>query len=142
MNENKKSNYPTQIVLSIRAIVGAYVLYQAYLVATSKDPKSTFMWIAVVVIAVCGFGFVVTSILHFIRGEYEGGKADTSKDEIVDETGDVDTMQIDENQTEETITKVKAAEIIEGESFQEKAVDFRNVENIETVEPEEIEELD
>lgn len=145
MEENKnQNNYPTQVMLTVRGIVGAYVLYQAYSIATSDSPKTTAMWMFVVLFVVCGAGFLATSIKHYILGEYQGGKADLAQNQ------DAETVEADNNITdseessvsEGPVVQVKAAEIIEGETFKEKAVDFRNVSNIETVDASELEELD
>ena len=70
--DEKKKTYPTQTVLTIRAIVGAYVFYLAYQIATSEDAKSIPMWIVVVLFFIAGAGLVIMSVKHFIRGEYEG----------------------------------------------------------------------
>lgn len=72
----KKTVYPTQMILAIRTIVGAYVLYLAYQIMTSENEITPLMWAAVAVFIVAGTGIVVTSIKHFICGEYEGGKKD------------------------------------------------------------------
>lgn len=74
--ERPHPNYPTQTVLTIRAIVGAYVLYLAYQIITSGDVISIPMWIGVAVFLIAGTGLVAISVKHLICGEYEGGKKD------------------------------------------------------------------
>ncbi len=74
--ENSKKNYPTQLALTIRILVGAYVTYLAYQVATSKDTVTTPMWIAVAIFIIAGVGLIVTSVKHLACGEYEGGRKD------------------------------------------------------------------
>ncbi len=74
--ESRKTNYPTQLVLTIRTIVGAYVLYLAYQIITSGDEKTGLMWAAVGLFIVAGSALVILSVKHFICGEYEGGKKD------------------------------------------------------------------
>ncbi len=74
--EEKKSNYPTQVVLTIRTIVGAYVAYLAYQIITSDSEITPFLWVAVIIFIIAGVGLVVMSVKHFICGEYEGGKKD------------------------------------------------------------------
>ena len=74
----KGKKYPPQMSLTIRAIVGAYVLYLAYQIATSDSEVTIPMWIAVGVFVVAGAGLVIMSIKHFICGEYEGGKKDNN----------------------------------------------------------------
>ena len=71
-----RSNYPTQLALGIRAIVGAYVLYLAYQIITSDNEVTVPMWIAVAVFIVAGVALVIMSVKHYISGEYEGGKKD------------------------------------------------------------------
>ena len=75
-DKEKSNNYPTQVVLTIRTIVGAYVLYLAYQIVTSGGEKSPFIWAAVALFIVAGAGLVIMSVKHFICGEYEGGKKD------------------------------------------------------------------
>ena len=70
----KKKKYPSQAVLTIRAIVGAYVFYLAYQIVTSESTKSIPIWIAVVIFFAAGAGLVIMSVKHFICGEYEGKK--------------------------------------------------------------------
>ncbi len=72
----KANNYPTQVVLTIRAIVGGYVFYLAYQIITSDSEVTPLMWAAVILFFVAGAGLVIMSVKHFICGEYEGGKKD------------------------------------------------------------------
>ena len=74
--KGSKNNYPTQIVLTIRTIVGAYVMYLAYQIITSDSEVTPFMWAAIVLFIVAGAGLVIMSVKRFITGEYEGGKKD------------------------------------------------------------------
>ncbi len=74
--EEKKSAYPTQTILTIRAIVGGYVMYLAYQIIMSDGEISPWMWAAIAVFIVAGSALVITSVKHFICGEYEGGKKD------------------------------------------------------------------
>ncbi len=75
-NEPEKSNFPTQMNLTIRAIVGGYVTYLAYEIITSESEMTPLMWAAVAVFIFAGVGLIAMSIKHFICGEYEGGKKD------------------------------------------------------------------
>lgn len=75
-NKSGHSNYPTQLALAIRAIVGGYVLYLAYQLMTSENELTTLMWIFAGVFVIAGSGLVIMSIKHFLCGEYEGGKKD------------------------------------------------------------------
>ena len=74
--EPGKTNFPTQMNLTIRAIVGGYVVYLAYQIITSKSEMTPLMWAAVAVFIVAGVGLVAMSVKHFVCGEYEGGKKD------------------------------------------------------------------
>ena len=74
--ETGHSNYPTQLALGIRAIVGGYVLYLAYQLITSENELTTLMWIFAGVFVIAGSGLVIMSVKHFLSGEYEGGKKD------------------------------------------------------------------
>lgn len=79
-NEKDKgshTNFPTQAVLTIRAIVGGYVIYLAYQIITSGNEITPLMWAAVALFIVAGVALVVMSVKHFICGEYVGGKRDT-----------------------------------------------------------------
>ncbi|MBR2530218.1 MAG: hypothetical protein IKE35_04235 [Lachnospiraceae bacterium] len=69
-------NFPTQAVLTIRAIVGIYVVYLAYQIITSDSEITPWMWGAVGLFIVAGSGLVVMSVKRFICGEYVGGKKD------------------------------------------------------------------
>ena len=69
-------NYPTQAVLTIRAIVGIYVAYLAYQIITSGDEKSPWIWAVVVLFILAGVGLVAMSVKHFVCGEYKDGKKD------------------------------------------------------------------
>ena len=77
--EGKKSSYPTQVALGIRAVVGAYVVYLAYQLFTSKNEMTPVMWAAAVLFIVAGVALIGFSIKHYVCGEYEGGRQD--KDE-------------------------------------------------------------
>ena len=75
-NDKNNKNYPSQTVLTIRAIVGGYVIYLAYQIITSKSETTPLMWAAIVLFIVAGSALVIMSVKHFICGEYEGGKKD------------------------------------------------------------------
>ena len=75
-NNNTPKRYPTQLVLTIRVIVGAYVLYSVYEVMTSGEDKSLWMYLAVAFIAIAGTIILGWALKMLICGQYEGGKAD------------------------------------------------------------------
>ena len=78
-NNTGTAVYPTQVVLSIRAIVGGYLMYLAYQIITSDSEITTLMWIAVGIFILAGAALVIMSVKHFICGEYEGGKKDENR---------------------------------------------------------------
>ena len=95
MEENRPKQtrrYPTQVVLTIRVIVGAYVMYLAYQIVTSGEEKPWYIYIFVVLFVVVGIAMIVWSLKHLILGEYEGGKADHY---------DEDNAEILDNNTQE-----------------------------------------
>ncbi len=75
-NEQKGPVYPTQLSLTIRTIVGAYVIYLAYQIITSPDELTPFLWAGVILFIVAGSALVIMSVKRFILGEYEGGRRD------------------------------------------------------------------
>ena len=75
--EKEKKNYPTQMALTIRAIVGGYLVYLAYQLITSESETTPLIWAAIAVFIIAGAGLVIMSVKHYIAGEYEGGKKDT-----------------------------------------------------------------
>lgn len=114
---NKKvNNLPTQTVLIIRAVVGAYLLYVAYQLLTSKD-SSMERWtvlIFVVVFALFGVFVIGFTIYIYAKGLYVGGKADIEIEDAPDEP-DVDTsgsIEADKFSTEGAIdAEVKDVEV-------------------------------
>ncbi len=72
----KSKTLPTQTLLVIRALIGGYVLYLAYGLITSKDEKTTMIYVFTALFLVAGILLISLSIKHFICGEFEGGKAD------------------------------------------------------------------
>lgn len=107
MNENKNDNspkrYPTQLVLTIRVLVGAYVLYSVYEVMTSGEDKSMWMYLAVAFIAVAGTVILVWALKMLICGQYEGGKADkwSQENQEVESVEDVEVITEADNSVTE-----------------------------------------
>lgn len=131
MND-KKSYNTTKLVLSIRVLVGAYVLYMAYGIFTSSDPKPFFVTLAAIFFVLAGGFLVVWSLLQIARGQYVGGKADAGA--IEEGTADL----IEEDGTTEQVE----ADIVDIPNAREQAIDFNSATTIETVEESEITELD
>lgn len=153
--DNNKKQYPTQLVLTIRAIVGGYVLYQSYQILTSGDEKSLLMYLLTGVLIIGGVLILGTAIKQFVRGEYEGGKADISGDEemgeqLISDEGANDNSSADEldaskDVSEEYVGEIEEltdVEIIEEGNLSSKALDFSHVNSIETVRSGELENLD
>ena len=69
--EEEQNNYPSQTVLTIRAIVGGYVMYLAYQIITSDSEKTPLIWAAVVFFIIAGAALIIMSIKHFICKEYK-----------------------------------------------------------------------
>lgn len=78
-SEPAGKTWPTQTVLTIRAIVGGYVMYLAYQIITSGNEITPLMWAAVALFIVAGGFLVGMSVKHFICGEYEGGRGDHTR---------------------------------------------------------------
>lgn len=81
VNENRKP-YPSTGILSIRIIVGLYVLYNMYQVITSDSEKAVYLYVIVVLMTLVALFLVGTSLIHYIKGEYSGGKADKKQNNI------------------------------------------------------------
>ncbi len=72
----RKRILPTQAVLTIRAIVGGYLLYLTYQILTSGSEITILMWLALALFIAAGTGLIIMSVKHLICGEYQGGKKD------------------------------------------------------------------
>ena len=102
MNNNGKKtkpHLPTQSMLSIRAVVGVYLIYLAYDIANTEAMTVSRIGIILfcILFVIAGIVLVIMTIRSFIRGEYVGGKADFTEEEheeednqliIDDDTGD------------------------------------------------------
>ena len=89
MNNDKKTKryLPTQSMLSIRAVVGAYLIYLAYDIANTEAitvPRIGIILFCILFV-IAGIVLVITTIRSFIKGEYIGGKADFTEDEYGEE---------------------------------------------------------
>jgi len=117
VEKKKVKVYPTQVMLTIRVIVGGYVLYSMYQVMTSEASKSTAMYAMVVVLALVGGFLVVWSLKNLVMGEYEGGKADKNR-------------EIEEN----TVSALETEKVSEAEETKESEVESVN-DIAEVIEP-------
>jgi len=83
-NEKKSKRYlPTQSMLSIRVVVGVYLIYLAYDIANTEALTVSRIGIILfcILFVIAGIVLVITTVRSFIRGEYIGGKADFTEDE-------------------------------------------------------------
>ena len=81
VQDTKKKSYPSKGMLSIRIVVGAYILYNMYEIIVSDSEKSVLIYVLVAALTVAAGIIIVMSIIHYIKGEYSGGKADKAKNE-------------------------------------------------------------
>lgn len=81
----KKKVLASQTSLTIRVVVGAYILYNMYQIYTSDSEKSVFIIIMMILLSVISAALVIFSVKNFIMGEYVGGKADKSSGEEKEE---------------------------------------------------------
>lgn len=88
-NENKTKRYlPNQSMLTIRIVVGGYLVYLAYDIVSTEAlavPRIGIILFSIL-FAVAGAVLVITNIRSFIKGEYIGGKADFTEDEYEEES--------------------------------------------------------
>lgn len=93
-NENNQKKFPTQMMLMMRGFVALYLMYIANdIIKTedSSDPRMIIM-VSAVLFIIIGVVLLVSVIRCYIKGEYEGGKADISEE---------DTEEADTKETEE-----------------------------------------
>ena len=91
-NENKKEDtnktvLPNQAMLFLRGAIGCYLMYLAYELIRDESmvaPRPIII-VCAVLFVIAGAVLVVWIIRSWIRGEYIGGKADTSVDEEYEE---------------------------------------------------------
>ena len=91
-NEKKKiptKQLPTKLTLTIRLLVGAYLLYTAYGLfpgATSPTEENhLFLAFFMVVFAVIGVMLLVVSGRSLLQGRYVDGELDAGEEEVSDE---------------------------------------------------------
>ena len=77
-NQNNQKKLPSQTMLMIRGFLACYLIYMAVdMIKTENhaDPRMIVMGCAVLFI-ISGVVLIADLIRIFIKGEYEGGKAD------------------------------------------------------------------
>ena len=91
-NEKKKiptKQLPTKLTLTIRILVGAYLMYTAYGLfpgATSPTEENhLFLAFFMVVFAVIGVMLLVVSGRSLLQGRYVDGELDAGEEEVSDE---------------------------------------------------------
>lgn len=84
--QEKKENkmpLPTQAALFFRGFAGFYLLYLVYQMfteSTGEEPQAVIIIFSIIFVAI-GIFLLFITIRGFLRGEYIGGKADTSEEE-------------------------------------------------------------
>lgn len=135
---NNNQNLPTKISLSIRILVSAYILYLAYGLITSDEPRAWYIWIFIVIFVGAGVLLISLSTYALAKGAYQGGKLDTSSDEDeINEEAAANT----ENE-EVIIEEIKDAEIIESSESDIRLMGMYQGSEIETASEKDIENLD
>lgn len=113
MNNEKKKYYYSKNMLFIRMLIGGYLVYLAYSliesyisnadrVSNSSMPVPVLIIASVIFMAV-GLAVAILSLKGLIKGEYKGGKADSSEEECSEEA-------IEENVVEEGTAEEITAE--------------------------------
>ncbi|NLL78254.1 MAG: hypothetical protein GX234_00265 [Clostridiales bacterium] len=94
-NEDEKKYLPTKVTLTIRALVGGYLLYTAYslLDALGRNTGQQKLFFAVFIVLFVGTGgfLVIQGVRGLVSGKYVGGAMDTesiSEDSQGEETSD------------------------------------------------------
>ena len=110
--EKKKSNIPSSTMLTIRAIIGGYLVYLAYDLFTTRDGNISFPLLVLIciVFAVVGGAACIHGVYCLYKGIYDGGKNDPNKEpEIVDVTAN-DAGYMDVSETEAIVETDAEAE--------------------------------
>ena len=108
MNEKKNeklptSKLPTQLTLTVRALVGGYLLYTDYqLIGSLTNPDNTpqnkvFFGVAMLVFLVVGVFLLGLSAKYYKEGRYQGGAMDAGEDDE-----NISTIDGEEKKSEDT----------------------------------------
>lgn len=80
-NKKRQRGLPTQMNLIIHIVVGVYLLYLAYSVFNSDGEVNRIVMIAFsLIFCIVGVVLITSSVRSLQRGEYEGGAADTERE--------------------------------------------------------------
>ncbi len=89
--QKKSVKLPTKVTLTIRVLVGGYLLYTAYslreAIQTSVGREHIFFLLFTVLFVLCGVFLVLHSGRELLRGRYVGGALDETE-EAEEETAD------------------------------------------------------
>lgn len=91
--QNNQKKLPTQMMLMIRGFLALYLLYLASDILKTEDYTNPRMIVIIcaVIFIVAGVVLLIDLIRIFIKGEYEGGKADVSEDIAIEEMDTTDS---------------------------------------------------
>lgn len=105
-NQNNQKKLPSQTVLMIRGFIALYLMYMASDMLKTEDISNPRMIIigSAVLFIVVGVILLISIIRCFIKGEYEGGKADISEEDT--EEAEVIEEISEETAAEETVEEV------------------------------------
>ena len=80
---NQKQVLPNQAMLFLRGFIGFYLIYLAYGLIRDESKVAPRMVVIIfsIIFVIAGIFMLVWIIRSWIRGEYVGGKADTTVDE-------------------------------------------------------------
>ncbi len=80
--QNNQKKLPSQMMLMIRGFLACYLLYLASDIIKTEDYANPRMLVigSAVLFIIAGVVLIVDLIRIFIKGEYEGGKADNSEE--------------------------------------------------------------
>lgn len=84
-NEKEKNYLPTKVTLTIRVLVGGYLLYTAYslidALKSNTGQQKLFFGAFLVLFTVAGGFLVIQGVRALAAGKYAGGAMDTSIEE-------------------------------------------------------------
>ena len=80
---NQKQVLPNQAMLFLRGFIGFYLIYLAYELIRDESKVAPRMVVVIfsIIFIIAGIFMLVWIIRSWVKGEYVGGKADTSVDE-------------------------------------------------------------
>lgn len=111
--DGKRRLLPTKTMLSIRLIVGGYLMYLAYQLYTEQNTSMEHWKILMFCIffVVAGAGIIGLTLYMYFNGMYEGGKADVQ----IEEAPQTEADAWNEDHRMQADTTLKAEEVIDVE---------------------------